>query len=163
MSGRRSALALVLAGAVVALAGVERAVAAAPPTWGSRMAAAARYAEARSGTISFAVVDEAGRLHGYHGRAAAPAASLLKPMLLVAYLRRPGVRDRPLEQWERDLLGPMIRRSDNTNVPRLVGIVGERRLRRLANAAGMEHFRLHMPYWGSSEVTPRGQALFFDR
>ena len=57
----------------------------------------------------------------------------------------------------------MIRRSDNTNVPRLIGLVGERRLARLAEAAGMGRFTLNMPFWGSSETTARGQARFFHR
>jgi hypothetical protein len=137
--------------------------ASAPATWKSRMAAAERYAQSRAGTISFAVVDEAGRLHGYHARAVAPSASVLKAMLLVAYLRRHDVRHRPLQQWERDLLGPMIRRSDNAAATRMVQLVGEARLDALARAAGMEHFRLHWPIWGQSEITPRGQALFFHR
>ncbi|HKO74437.1 MAG TPA: serine hydrolase [Gaiellaceae bacterium] len=127
------------------------------------MAAAERYAEARAGTITFAVVDEAGRLHGYHAREVSPSASVLKAMLLVAYLRRDDVRNRALEQWERDLLAPMIRRSDNAPASRMVGLVGESRLKALARAAGMEHFRLHWPIWGQSEITPRGQALFFHR
>ncbi len=127
------------------------------------MAAAERYAQARSGTVTFAVVDEAGRLHGYRARDVAPSASVLKAMLLVAYLRRPDVRGRELEQWERDLLAPMIQRSDNAAASRMVGLVGEARLDALAKAAGMEHFRLHWPIWGQSEITPRGQALFFHR
>jgi len=137
--------------------------ASAPATWKSRLAAAEHYAQSRAGTVSFAVVDEAGRLHGYHARAVAPSASVLKAMLLVAYLRRDDVRHRPLEQWERDLLAPMIRRSDNAAATRMVQLVGEARLNALARAAGMEHFRLHWPIWGQSEITPRGQALYFYR
>jgi beta-lactamase class A len=76
------------AGLAVAVAVATPANAAAPPTWKARMAAAERYAQARSGTITFAVVDEAGRLHGYQAHAVAPSASVLKAMLLVAYLRR---------------------------------------------------------------------------
>jgi hypothetical protein len=157
---RRAAAALSV---LVALGVAAPAHAAAPPTWESRMAAAERYAEARAGTITFAVVDEAGRLHGYHAREVAPSASVLKAMLLVGYLRRDDVRNRPLEQWERDLLAPMIRRSDNAAAARMVGLVGEARLAALARVAGMEHFRLHWPIWGQSEITPRGQALFFSR
>jgi hypothetical protein len=156
---RRAAVGLLL----VALSVAAPAHAAAPPTWKSRMAAAERYAEGRAGTISFAVVDEAGRLHGYDARAIAPSASVLKAMLLVAYLRRDDVRDRALDQWERDLLAPMIRRSDNVAATRMVGLVGEARLNFLAEAAGMEHFRLRWPIWGQSEITARGQALFFAR
>jgi hypothetical protein len=154
------ALALAVAAGTALAAPAE---AAAPPTWKSRMAAAERYAHTRSGTITFAVVDEAGRLHGYHARDVAPSASVLKAMLLVAYLRRADVRGRDLEQWERDLLAPMIRRSDNAAATRMVGLVGGARLDALAQAADMEHFRLHWPIWGQSEITPRGQALFFHR
>lgn len=157
----RAAFALLAAAALAAAS--SPAATAAPATWKSRMAAAERYAESRAGTISFAVVDESGRLHGYHARAVAPSASVLKAMLLVAYLRRSDVRDRALQQWEKDLLEPMIRRSDNVAATRMVGLVGERRLDRLARVAGMEHFRLHWPIWGASEITPRGQALYFHR
>ena len=162
MSERRRATA-VLAVVLGAVFFVPSAGASAPATWKSRTAAAERYAESRAGTISFAVVDEAGRLHGYHARAVAPSASVLKAMLLVAYLRRDDVRRRPLEQWERDLLAPMIRRSDNAAASRIVQLVGEARLNALARAAGMEHFRLRWPIWGQSEITPRGQALYFQR
>jgi hypothetical protein len=86
---------------------------------------------------------------------------VLKAMLLVAYLRRPNVRARELERWERDLLAPMIQRSDNGAAVRMIGLVGEARLEALGKTAGMEHFRLHWPGWGQSEITPRGQALFF--
>jgi hypothetical protein len=149
--------------AILALSLAAPAHAAPPPIWKSRLAAAERYAHERAGTISFAVVDESGRLHGYHARAIAPSASVLKAMLLVAYLRRGDVRDRPLASWERDLLSPMIRRSDNAAASRMIALVGEERLNALARAAGMEHFRLHRPIWGLSEITPRGQALFFAR
>ena len=154
---------LVVVVAVAAAVVAAAAQAAAPSTWKSRMAAAERYAQTRSGAVTFAVVDEAGHLHGYRARDVAPSASVLKSMLLVAYLRRPDVRGRELEQWERDLLAPMIQRSDNAAASRMVGLVGEARLDALAKAAGMEHFRLHWPIWGQSEITPRGQALFFHR
>ncbi len=160
---RIAARGVALAVAVAAAVSAAPAVAAAPATWKSRIAAAERYAQTRSGTITFALVDEAGRPHGYHARDVAPSASVLKAMLLVAYLRRPDVRGRELEQWERDLLAPMIRRSDNSAATRMVGLVGEAGLDALAKAAGMEHFRLHWPIWGQSEITPRGQALFFHR
>ena len=158
---RVAAAGLAVAVGVATAVVVTPAHAVAPPTWKSRMAAAERYAQARSGTITFAVVDEAGRLHGYHARAVAPSASVLKAMLLVAYLRGPDVRGRDLEQWERDLLRPMIQRSDNGAAVRMIGLVGEARLEALGKTADMDHFRLHWPDWGQSEVTPRGQALFF--
>ena len=127
------------------------------------MAAAERYAEGRAGTISFAVVDEAGRLHGHDARAIAPSASVLKAMLLVAYLRRDDVRDRALEQWERDLLAPMIRRSDNAAATRMVALVGEARLNALAAPPGWSTSGSTGRSGGSRRSRARGQALFFAR
>jgi Beta-lactamase enzyme family len=137
--------------------------AAGPPAWNSSVAAAKRYAESRAGLIAFAVVDERGRLHGYRASAVAPSASVLKAMLLVAYLRKASVRDRALTQHERDLLGPMIRRSDNAAASTVLALVGSSGVMRLAEVTGMSRFRLVLPIWGHSEITPRDQARFFYR
>ena len=51
---------------------------------------------------------------GHHRLRTVPAASVLKAMLMVAYLNRREVRDRPLRRHDLRLLRPMIRRSDNT-------------------------------------------------
>jgi Beta-lactamase enzyme family len=161
MSGtgvRRGILTAVLA---VTLAAPSQAVAAGPSRWGYRIAAAKAYAQSRAGTIAFAIVDQRGRLHGYRRRAVAPSASVLKPMLLVAYLRKASVRDRPLTDYERSLLGPMIRRSDNNAASTILGLVGRVRLNRLARITGMTSFRLVTPYWGHSTITPRDQAHYF--
>jgi len=137
--------------------------AAGPPAWGSRIAAAERYAKGRAGVVAFALVDGRGRLHGYRASAVAPSASLLKPMLLAAYLRKASVRGRALTQRERDLLGPMIRRSDNAAASTVLRLVGSSGLTRLAEVTGMSRFRLVLPFWGHSEITPRDQARFFYR
>ena len=52
-------------------------------------------AAATAGTVSFAVRTEH-HLYGFRPRRTAPAASVLKAMLMVAYLRWPEVRGRPL-------------------------------------------------------------------
>lgn len=151
--------------ALAAFAGLSAspARAAEPPTWSSRMATATRYTEGRAGLVSFAVVDENGRMHGFRARAVAPSASVLKPMLLVAYLRKADVRARPLHRWERDLLGPMIRRSDNAAASAVLRLAGSDGVYRLAHVAEMASFRLHLPSWGQSEITARDQAHFFRR
>jgi hypothetical protein len=137
--------------------------AAASTFWQARVNAAARYADSRAGLVSFAVVDESGRLHGYRASAVAPSASVLKAMLLVAYLRRPSVRDRPLTLRERSLLGPMIRRSDNYAASTVLGLIGPEALSAFARRVGMVRFRLHVPIWGLSEITATEQARFFSR
>jgi beta-lactamase class A len=86
---RRAAEVALVAVAVAALvAGRAPAANALPqPAWGKRVHAAERYARARAGLVSFALIDETGGWHGYRAGAVAPTASLLKAMLLVAYLR----------------------------------------------------------------------------
>jgi beta-lactamase class A len=163
MKGGRRRQAILIAALAVALAASSQAGAAGPSRWSYRIAAAKTYAQSRAGTIAFAVVDQRGRLHGYRLSAVAPSASLLKPMLLVAYLRKPSVRDRSLTDYERSLLGPMIRRSDNNAASTILGLVGRARLNGLARITGMTSFRLVTPYWGHSTITPRGQARYFHR
>ena len=155
--------AVLLASLVAALFAAGAPWAAEAATWSSRVAAARAYAEQRAGVVAFAVVDQRGRLHGYRRVATAPSASLLKPMLLVAYLRKQSVRHRPLTDHERRLLGPMIRSSDNDAAWTMLGLVGRRGLTRLAAITGMRRFRLVLPHWGISTITPRDQASFFYR
>jgi hypothetical protein len=80
-------------------------------------------------------------------------------MLLVAYLRRPDVRDRDLRRADRDLLGPMIRRSDNVAATRVRDSVGEAGLVRLARRVGMRAFA-PAPIWGLSRIDAADQTLF---
>jgi hypothetical protein len=151
----------VVAAAFASTAGPARAIA--EPAWSARIEAAEQYVGRREGWISFALLDEAGRMRGHRSRAAVPTASLLKPMLLVAYLRMPSVRGRGLTPFERSVLGPMIRRSDNGAVATMFPRVGAARMYALARLAGMERFRLAWPVWGLSQTTARDQARFFYR
>lgn len=81
-------------------------------------------------------------------------------MLLVAYLRQPSVRDRPLAKADRDLLAPMIRWSDNVAATRVRDIVGNDGLVRLARKVGMRAFT-PAAVWGLSRVDAADQTLFF--
>jgi beta-lactamase class A len=131
------------------------------PNWEENVERARGYAEVRHGTVYFAVTSGGGRLHGRRPHRAAPSASVLKAMLLVAYLRRDSVRDRALTNYDRSLLGPMIRWSANGPAARIIGIVGSSGVYRVARLAGMRRFVFHLPIWGHSEITPRDQARFF--
>src|SRR4029453_13269996 len=84
----------------------------APPHWTPDVAAARHYLATRAGNVSFAVRTER-RQWGYRRWRVVPSASALKAMLMVAYLNRREVRDRPLRDRDLQLLRPMIRRSDN--------------------------------------------------
>jgi hypothetical protein len=85
---------------------------------------------------------------------------VVKAMLLVAYLRRPDVRGRPLRAPERALLGPMIRRSDNAAASQVCNIVGTAGLARLARRVHMSHFHATRP-WGLSTIDVADQTRFF--
>lgn len=130
--------------------------------WGKRMKTATAFARRRAGSVSFAVVDERGRIHGFNRGRRYHSASLVKAMLLVAYLNQGGVRGRRLHASDRVLLGPMIRVSDNGAASAVQSRVGLGAMRRLARRAGMRRFGPN-PVWGGSEVTARDQARFFFR
>jgi beta-lactamase class A len=150
---------------MLAYAGPPSAASAAAPgayPWPQRIDAAERYADRRAGVVSFAVIDESGRLRGDHVHRIHSSASVVKAMLLVAYLRQPDVRDRHLARADRRTLGPMIKRSDNQAADAVYERVGPGALYELADDARMRHFRTQA-VWGLSEITPADQARFFYR
>ena len=130
--------------------------------WERRVKAARRFARRRAGVVSFAIVERRGRIHGFRRGARYSSASLVKAMLMVAYLRRGSVRERRLHGFDKALLGPMIRVSDNGAANSVMARVGTGGLNRLAKRAGMRRFIPH-PVWGGSQVTARDQARFFFR
>jgi hypothetical protein len=127
--------------------------------WTPHVREAASYAATRTGGISFGVRTERG-LRGVDVQRAVPSASVLKPMLLVAYLRRPEVRRRALRPDERALLAPMIRRSDSTAASIVCNIVCGGGVQRLARRVGMRRFRVARP-WGLSSIDVADQTRFF--
>jgi hypothetical protein len=108
------------------------------------------------------VTDERGRIRGFRRGVQYSSASLVKAMILVAYLDRRDVRRRALHPWERRLLGPMIRISDNDAASAVYQRVGPDGLGRLAHRAGMRAF-VADPVWGGCQITARDQARFFLR
>ena len=94
-----------------ALALVAPAVAAAgpPPGWRPHVDRAQAWAAARQGDVTFAVRTER-RGWSWNGATTFRSASLVKAMLMVAYLRRPDVRGRRLRAGERALIASGWRR-----------------------------------------------------
>jgi hypothetical protein len=128
--------------------------------WQPNVGSAIQYASHRHGVIAFAVRTP-GRSWGWHQAETLPSASVLKAMLLVAYLDRPSVRHRALAPADRALLAPMIRRSDNAAAGRVLAIVGPPRIYALAHRAGMRRFRLVTGIWGLSRIDAADQARYF--
>jgi hypothetical protein len=139
-----------------------QAVAEAPPAhypWAKRVAAAKRFADQRAGRISFAFVDESGRLHGSHPDRVHNSASVVKVLFMVALLREPGVRHGELTSSEKALLEPMIQRSDNQAANAVFNRVGQQALIDLADRVGLRHFTTQ-PTWGLTTITAGSQARF---
>jgi hypothetical protein len=134
--------------------------AAAPPHWKPDVAAARRYVQHRGGSVSFAVRTER-RLWGYRPFRTVPSASVLKAMLMAAYLNQRSVRGRPLRDRDLRLLRPMIRRSDNVAASIIRNRVGSGALRRLARRVGMHRFTPVAHPWGMSRVNAADQTKFF--
>jgi hypothetical protein len=127
--------------------------------WAKRVAAAKRFAAHRQGEVAFAVVDEDGRMRGFHPSEQFDSASVIKVMLMLAYLRQGDVRDRPLTDADKHLLAPMIKRSANEPASAIYERVGAGALNELADDAGMKRFSTN-PAWGLSQITARDQSLF---
>lgn len=80
-----------LVGCALVLLAAGDAQARAPRGWAPDMKAALAYAKQRQGQVSFAVRTER-RLYGFHAERTTPSASVVKAMLLIAYLNHPAVR-----------------------------------------------------------------------
>lgn len=128
--------------------------------WRPDMAGALGYARHRTGDTTFAVRTP-GRFYGYRADHVEWSASVVKAMLMVAYLDRPSVARRPLNGHDVSLLVPMITHSDNNAASAVDGIVGNAGLQALANRVGMTHFRPVMQPWGETRITARDQTKFF--
>jgi Beta-lactamase enzyme family len=154
----RKAAASILAVVIVAAGTAPTAWAGRP--WRPNTDAALDYIERRSGQVTFAAINERGTMWAHRPHERVEAASVFKAMLLVTYLRMGSVRNRPLRESDRDLLGPMIKRSNSTAASRVRDIVGHGRINELARDARMMNFRVARP-WGLSQITARDQARFF--
>ena len=127
--------------------------------WRPDIQAARRYKRTRVGDIAFAVRTDS-RFYAYRPDHVEWSASVLKAMLLVAYLDRPSVAGRDLNGRDRALLNPMITVSDNDAATEVRSIVGNSGLSALAHRVGMTSFE-PAAIWGESHITARDQTKFF--
>lgn len=129
------------------------------PRWRPGLRAARTYASRRTGFNSFAVRTPR-RLYGYRGRTTTRSASVVKAMLMVAYLNHSSVRGRRLNGADRALIGPMIQRSDNGAASQVRNLVGNGALVRLARRVGMREFTPSL-VWGTTRISARDQTKLF--
>jgi len=123
--------------------------------------AASRYLRGRAGSKAFAVLDNRGRLSGVDVHRRFHSASVVKSMLLVAYLRYLHRARRGLDAQSRGLLYPMIHSSDNDAATSVLSIVGSGALGRLARDAHMRDYVSGGGNWGFTEVSAADLARFF--
>jgi beta-lactamase family protein len=127
--------------------------------WRPHMLAAIGYTDTRTGDVAFAV-RTAHRFYGYRPDHDEWSASVVKAMLMVAYLNQPSVGGRALNGHDRQLLAPMITESDNDDAQIVFDTVGQGALRAVAHRVGMTRFATS-PIWGETEVTAADQTRFF--
>jgi hypothetical protein len=122
---------------------------------------AAAYLSSRIGRTAFAVFDSEGRLSGLHVHWTFTTASVVKAMLLVAYLRRlHAMGQHHVDAYSNSFLYPMIHISDNNAATQCWSIVGDSGLYAIAAAAGMTEFSVSGS-WLNAELSPADQARFF--
>jgi zinc D-Ala-D-Ala dipeptidase len=125
-----------------------------------RVRAVRRWLRSRGAINAWALVDSWGRMHRFAPRRVYVSASLVKAMLLVAYLR--GIGNRAPDAGERASLGPMITESSNDAADAIYHRVGDGALYRLAHLVGMRSFSV-AGYWGNARFGAEDQARFFNR
>lgn len=127
----------------------------------ARVQAAAEYLRRRAGVTAFAVVNSEGVLAGSNDHERFHSASVVKSMLLVAYLRKLAYEHRHLSSHSESLLYPMIHESSNEAASAVLQIVGERDLDNVARDAHMTDYEPGGATWGFTEVSAADLARFF--
>jgi zinc D-Ala-D-Ala dipeptidase len=130
---------------------------------GTRSIRSARAFVRRRATSSLAVLDSGGRLRGYALHRPYVSGSIVKVMLLVAYLRKLDGRMPP--RADQELLHTMIVLSGNKVASIIQRKVGTAALWQVARDAGMRDFSVSSS-WGSALISAADQARFvrrFDR
>jgi hypothetical protein len=125
------------------------------------IARAEAYLSKRVGRTALAVVDSEGRLFGVNVHRTFVTGSVVKAMLLVAYLRRLNALGRhEVDAYSRSFLYPMIHVSDNSAATQTWSIVGDSGLYAVARAAGMTDFAIS-GIWARAQISAADQSTFF--
>jgi hypothetical protein len=125
------------------------------------IARAEAYLSGRGGHTALAVVTTEGREYGVRVHDRFITGSVVKAMLLVAYLRRlDAMGQHTVDPTSNSILYPMINVSDNNAATQCWSIVGNGGLYDVAHAAGMVDFSVTTD-WGSAILSAYDQAKFF--
>jgi hypothetical protein len=138
--------------------GEGRGIPVAPYPSGSSIAAAVRYLDSRGGASGLAVVDSTGHLAGVRLHEHFRTASVVKAMMLVAYLQMLDARHRSVDAADRALLYPMIHVSDNQAASAVLAAVGQGALARVAHESGMSDYAPGLGWWAYTQTSPADPA-----
>lgn len=125
------------------------------------IASAKSFLDSRAGRTSFAVLDSEGHLNGLRVHEHFQTASVVKVMMLVAYLQMLDARHRGLGAADTSLLYPMIHISDNNAASAVLAIVGSGALERVARESGMTEYAPGVGWWAYTQTSAADQARFF--
>lgn len=129
--------------------------------WTPHMWSARRYARTRAGDIAFSVRTQ-NQFWGDRPNHQEWSASIVKAMLLTAYVNQRSVRHRKLTPSERATLSGMIRASNNYDAQLIYNQVGNAGLEALAHRVGMTHFATNSSgIWGETLITGHDQTKYF--
>jgi hypothetical protein len=122
------------------------------------ISAAGRFLDTRAGRTAFAVVDSTGRVGGRRLHEHFETASVVKVMMLIAYLQMRAAQHRGLSSADTSLLYPMIHVSDNDAASAVLSIVGGAAVARVAREAGMSDYAPGIGWWAYSQTSAIDQA-----
>ncbi len=125
------------------------------------ISAAERFLDGRAGRTSLAVVDSRGRLSGVRVNEHFQSASVVKVMMLIAYLQMLDAHHRSLRASDNALLHPMIHISDNSAASAVLAIVGGAALARVARESAMRDYAPGVGWWAFTQTSAADQARLF--
>jgi hypothetical protein len=112
------------------------------------------FAQSSQARIGFALQADDHQVLSWRGSSQYSSNSLIKAVIMTAYLRRGSVKGRSLTGSERQLLGSMIKESDNRAATILIRRTGTPALVSLGDKVGMRSFDPKLSTWGSSKMSP---------
>jgi hypothetical protein len=131
----------------------------APPTAGLGVRRAWGFADSQPGLVSAAVIDSRGRLRAIRGRRLFVSASMVKPMMLVAYLREIHSAGAKLDSEAEVLLEQMITYSDNDSADAIYSRLGDAPIEAAARRAGARTLDVR-GYWAQTYLSALDAVRF---
>jgi hypothetical protein len=106
-------------------------------------------------------MDSRGRISGLRVHEHFESASVIKVMMLTAFLQLLSAEHRSISPHDEALLYPMIHISDNEAASAVLARLGEGPLQRVAREAGMSDYAPGVGWWAFSQTSASDQVRLF--